>query len=39
MRSLWLVLAFFAMPALGDALPVGTVTEEGGATQYSLTLQ
>jgi flagellar biosynthetic protein FliP len=39
MRSLWLIGAFFAMPAMGDALPMVTVTEEGGATQYSLTLQ
>lgn len=39
MRSLWFLLAFFAMPAMGDALPIVTVTEEGGATQYSLTLQ
>lgn len=39
MRSAFLVLAFLAMPAMGDALPIVTVTEEGGATQYSLTLQ
>ncbi len=40
MRSLVIaVTALFAMPALGDALPIVTVTEEAGATQYSLTLQ
>jgi flagellar biosynthetic protein FliP len=36
---LFVVLALFATPALGDALPIVTVTEEQGATQYSLTLQ
>ena len=39
MNRLWLLLAFFAVPAMGDALPIVTVTEEEGATQYSLTLQ
>ena len=33
------LLSLFATPALGDALPIVTVTEEPGATQYSLTLQ
>ena len=40
MIRLILVLAFFVTPAaFGDALPIVTVTEEQGATQYSLTLQ
>lgn len=39
MIKLFLVLLLFATPALGDALPIVTVTEEQGATQYSLTLQ
>jgi len=40
MRNVWIVLfALLAMPAFGDALPIVTVTEEAGATQYSLTLQ
>ena len=34
-----ILLSLFATPALGDALPIVTVTEEPGATQYSLTLQ
>jgi len=37
--KLFLVLLLAATPALGDALPIVTVTEEQGATQYSLTLQ
>ena len=32
-------VAMFVSPAFGDALPIVTVTEEQGATQYSLTLQ
>ena len=32
-------VAMFVSPAFGDALPIVTVTEEEGATQYSLTLQ
>lgn len=39
MIKLFLVLLLVATPALGDALPIVTVTEEQGATQYSLTLQ
>ena len=39
MIKLFLVLLLAATPALGDALPIVTVTEEQGATQYSLTLQ
>ena len=36
-----LIVLFFMMasPVFGDALPIVTVTEEEGATQYSLTLQ
>jgi len=32
-------VAMFVSPAFGDALPIVTVTEEPGATQYSRTLQ
>ena len=34
-----LVVTLFATPALANTLPIVTVTEDGGATQYSLTLQ
>ena len=39
MIKLLILLSLFSIPALGDALPIVTVTEEQGATQYSLTLQ
>ncbi|MDB4022128.1 flagellar type III secretion system pore protein FliP [Litorivicinus sp.] len=39
MHKLWIVLIFIAPQALGNALPMVTVTEQAGATQYSLTLQ
>ena len=39
MIKLFLLFSMVAMPAFGDALPIVTVTEEQGATQYSLTLQ
>ena len=34
-----ILFSVFATPVFGDALPIVTVTEEQGATQYSLTLQ
>ena len=39
MIRLVIFVAMFVSPAFGDALPIVTVTEEQGATQYSLTLQ
>ena len=39
MIKLVIFVAMFVSPAFGDALPIVTVTEEQGATQYSLTLQ
>ena len=36
---LFVLLMMASMPVIGDVLPIVTVTEEQGATQYSLTLQ